>query len=370
MAFSFSIPVGEPTGALELTVKAGQMLFILGANGTGKSSLIQTITTGSADKTRRITAHRQTWFRSGSSSFTGQQRVDHEKAVTKYDRRADTRWMDDYSDQRTQMAIFDLVNSENLRAREITKAVDAKKTDEVAQLSVKDGAFAILNRLLRLANLDIAVSVEANDEIVATRNGSEPYSIAKLSDGERNAILIAANVLTVPAETLLLIDEPERHLHRSIVSPLLTLLLKERPDCPFIVSTHEPLLPVDNPGSQVLLTRACNYEGETVTTYDIDLLESTTEIDDDLKRTILGERRKIVFIEGVEHSLDKPLYSLLFPNASIVAKANCREVENAVVGIKGSTELHWVNSFGLVDNDSSEPERIADLLTKQGLRMS
>lgn len=363
MTFSLSIPTGKPTGDLALTVNAGQMLFILGANGTGKSSLMQAFASAN-NKTRRITAHRQTWFRSGSPEFTGKQRADYEQNVSNHDRQANARWMDDYSQQRAQMAIYDLVNSENVRAREITRAVDAKRADEVDKLSSKDGVFAALNRLLRLANLDIVVSVEANDEIMSTRNGSKPYSISKLSDGERNAILIAANVLTVPAGTLLLIDEPERHLHRSIVSPLLSLLLRERPDCAFIVSTHEPLLPVDNPGSKVLLTRACVYEGDRVASYDIDLVEDTTGIDDDLKSTILGERRKIVFVEGVEHSLDKPLYSLLFPNASIVAKADCREVEHAVVGIKGTAELHWVKPYGLVDNDSSEPQRIADLKTK------
>lgn len=364
MSFSLSIPTGKPTGALTVTVNVGQMLFILGANGTGKSSLMQAFASASDGETRRISAHRQTWFRSGSPEFTGNQRVQYAQTLFHYDRQANARWMDDYSQQRAQMAIYDLVNCENVRAREIMRAVDAKKTDEVSTLSAKDGVFVTLNRLLRLANLDVVVSVETNDEIMATRNGSTPYSISKLSDGERNAILIAANVLTVSAGTLLLIDEPERHLHRSIVSPLLSLLLKERPDCAFIVSTHEPLLPVDNPGSKVLLTRACVYEGDRVASYDIDLLENITGIDDDLKRTILGERRKIVFVEGVEHSLDKPLYSLLFPNASIVAKANCREVENAVVGIKGTAELHWVKPFGLVDNDSSEPERIADLQAK------
>lgn len=340
------------------------MLFVLGANGTGKSSLMQAFASASKEKTRRITAHRQTWIRSGSPEFTGKQRVECEQNVFHHDRHANARWMDDYSQQRAQMAIYDLVNSENVRAREITRAVDAKKAEEIGKLSAKDGAFTTLNRLLRLANLDIVLSVEANDEIMATRNGSMLYSIAKLSDGERNAILIGANVLTVSTGTLLLIDEPERHLHRSIVSPLLSLLLKERPDCAFVVSTHEPLLPVDNPGSKVLLTRACVYDCDKVKSYDLDLLENTAGIDDDLKRTILGERRKIVFVEGVEHSLDKPLYSLLFPNSSIVAKANCREVENAVVGIKGTAELHWVKPFGLVDNDSSEPERIADLQAK------
>jgi len=364
MSFSFSIPTDKPTGALNLTVDNGQMLFVLGANGTGKSSLMHEFASASSDKTRRITAHRQTWFRSGSPEFTGKQRVEYGQQMAGYDRQANARWMDNYSEHRAQMAIYDLINSENVRAREIARAVDAKKTDDVDKLSAKDGAFAVLNRLLKLANLDIILSVEANDEIMATRNGSLRYSIAKLSDGERNAVLIAANVLTVPAGTLLLIDEPERHLHRSIVSPLLSLLLKERPDCAFIVSTHEPLLPVDNPGSKVILTRACIYQGDSVESYDIDLLEGTAVIDDDLKKTILGERRKIVFVEGTEHSLDKPLYSLLFPNASIVAKASCREVESAVVGIKGSAELHWVKPFGLVDNDTSEPERIADLESK------
>ncbi|MDB5293552.1 MAG: hypothetical protein JWL69_4793 [Phycisphaerales bacterium] len=364
MSFTLSVPTSKPNEPLKLSVNVGEMLFILGANGTGKSSLMQAFATASSEKTRRITAHRQTWFRSGSPEFTGKQRTEYGRNVFNYDRQENARWMDDFAEQRAQMAIYDLVNSENVRAREITQAVDQRNTEQVTKLAAQDSAFKIMNRMLRLANLDICVAVSNNDEIMATQNGSSPYSIARLSDGERNAILIAANVLTVPAGTLLLIDEPERHLHRSIVSPLLSLLLKERPDCAFVVSTHEPLLPVDNPGSRVLLTRRCIYANDRVVSYDIDLLESSAAVDDDLKRTILGERRKIVFVEGVEHSLDKPLYSLLFPNASIVAKASCREVENAVVGIKGTAELHWVKPFGLVDNDSSDPERIADLHQK------
>jgi len=364
MFFSLKIPTKNLDVPLAVSIATGEVIFVLGANGTGKSSLMHAFATANYERARRITAHRQNWFRSGSPEFTGRQRADNERNIVSYDRQPNSRWMDDFSDIRAPIAIYDLVNSENVRARDITKAVDQKNNEEVQKLAAKNGAFAILNRLLRLANIDIVVSIEANDEIMAIRSGSKPYSIARLSDGERNAILIAANVLTVPPETLLLIDEPERHLHRSIVSPLLSLLIKERPDCAFVVSTHEPLLPVDNPRSRTLLTRACAYDGDKVTSYDIDLLEETDAIDDDLKRTILGERRKIVFVEGNEHSLDKPLYSLLFPNASIVAMANCREVVKAVIGIRNTTGLHWVKPFGLVDNDSAEPAHIADLKSK------
>lgn len=127
MPFSLSIPTGKATGALALTVNAGQMLFILGANGTGKSSLMQAFASASTGKTRRITAHRQTWFRSGAPEFTSKQRADYEQNMFHSDRQANARWMDDYSQQRAQMAIYDLVNYENVRAREITRAVDAKK---------------------------------------------------------------------------------------------------------------------------------------------------------------------------------------------------------------------------------------------------
>ena len=110
-----------------------------------------------------------------------------------------------------------------------------------------------VNELLRLSNLPIEIIVEQRQKVVASRSGSAPYSVAELSDGERNAFLIAADVLTAEAGTLLLIDEPERHLHRSIISPLLSLLFKKRKDCAFVVSTHEVMLPIDNPAARIFL---------------------------------------------------------------------------------------------------------------------
>jgi len=307
MTISLSVPQNKPKLPLKLTVNVGEMLLILGANGTGKSSLMHAFASAKQSKSRRIAAYRQMWFNSGSPEMTGKARAQAEQRFAMSDRMETARWKDQQGGQRTKVAIYDLIDSENMRAHKIAKAFDQDNSAPVEVLCATESVFKVLNRMLRLANINITVSIANNDEIVATRNGSEPYSIAKLSDGERNAILIAANVLTVPPGTHLLIDEPERHLHRSIISPLLSLLFKERPDCAFVVSTHEPLLPVDNPQSKVLLTRGCVFEGDKVISYDIDLLECTDAIDDDLKRTILGERRKIVFVEGVEHSLDKPL---------------------------------------------------------------
>jgi hypothetical protein len=223
--------------------------------------------------------------------------------------------------------------------------------DLAKTLSKKDAPIKIINELLRLSNIPIEVSVRESDQVVARKCGGTPYSIAELSDGERNALLIAANVLTVKDGTLVLIDEPERHLHRSIISPLLTLLFSKRDDCAFIVSTHDVMLPLDNPSARTLLIRGCTYTGSSVSCWDADLVPPETEIDDDLKKDILGARRKLLFIEGTERSLDKPLYSLVFPDVSIVAKSSCRDVEHAVFSIRDSGNLHWLHAFGIVDND-------------------
>ena len=61
-----------------------------------------------------------------------------------------------------------------------------------------------------------------------------------------------------------------------------------------------------------------------------------TEIDEDLKRDILGARRKMLFVEGVEGSLDMPLYSIVFPNVSVIPKGSTREVESVVSAIRNT----------------------------------
>jgi len=89
-----------------------------------------------------------------------------------------------------------------------------------------------------------------------------------------------------------------------------------------------------------------------------------TEIDDEIKKDILGSRRHIIFIEGNEQSLDKPLYSLLFKDISVVAKSSCRDVEYAVSGIRGANDLHWIHAWGIVDNDRRPDDEIRSLKDK------
>ncbi|PKP85605.1 MAG: hypothetical protein CVT70_18070 [Alphaproteobacteria bacterium HGW-Alphaproteobacteria-1] len=365
MPFSLQIPRTDGT-SLDLIVEAGGVFFLLGANGTGKSSLMHRLFRAHHENARRITAHRQTWFASNAITLSPQERMQTERNARSHDTNPESRWKDDYAAARSSMAIYDLVDAENVRARQIADAVDDDNFDLAKELRKKDAPIKIINEFLKLSNIPIAITIRENAQVVASKNGSAPYSIAELSDGERNAVLIAANVLTCSPGTLLLIDEPERHLHRSIISPLLTLLFAKRPDCAFVVSTHDVMLPLDNPDARTLLIRGCNYNSSTVNAWDADVLSPESRISDDLTKDILGARRKILFVEGTGNSLDKPIYSLIFPEVSVIAKGGCRDVERAVLSIRDANELHWLDVYGLVDNDR-RPQGEIDRLKDQGV---
>ncbi len=310
----------------------------------------------------RITAHRQTWFASTDIGISPSQKEQAERNIRSTDNSETARWSDRFPEQRLNISMHDFISSETHRNQVISEQVDLGALDASAESASKlRSPRKIINKLLSLSGIPIEISLNQRYGLVASKNGSSPYSIAELSDGERNALFIAASILIAETGSLILIDEPERHLHRSIISSFLTLLLAERPDCAFIISTHDTALPVDNPNSHSVLLRGCNYVSKQVVSWDAQLASSLESLDDKIKRDVLGARNKILFVEGEQRSLDKPLYSILFPSVSIVPKANCREVEQAVFGIREAEDLHWVRAFGIVDNDRRSADEIEQL---------
>ena len=256
------------------------------------------------------------------------------------------------------MTIYDLIDAENVRARGIAALVDADDMESAAKASKEEAPITIINELLRQSNIPINISIRENERVMASKDGGPEYSAAELSDGERNALLIAGDVLTASSGTLLVIDEPERHLHRSIISPLLSQLFERRSDCGFVVSTHDHDLPLEMPGARILLLRSSNFNDLSVQSWEADELPVETPIDDHLKRDLLGARRRILFVEGTTRSLDKPLYNLIFPMVSVIPKGSCRDVEHAVVGVRAGEGFHWLRAFGIADGDGYAPDQI------------
>ena len=349
---------------LQISLEVNDRLFIVGANGSGKSALIQQfISSSQGEKTRRISAHRQTWFQSGSIDLTPQSRRAFDQNNTQQEMQDQSRWLDHYAQKRQSAVLFDLVAKENARARDIARHVDDRNTARAATVAAESvSPFEQLNELLALGTLSVTLKNSNDEEILAQHPGARvPFSIAQMSDGERNAAIIAATVLTVEPETVLLIDEPERHLHRSIIEPFLSALFECRQDCVFVVSTHEIALPVANPEARVLTVRACQWSDNAARAWDVEVLKAHTDLPEDLKLAILGSRERILFVEGDPGSLDLPLYNVLFPGLSVVPKGGCTDVERAVKGLRSSQGLHHVDAFGLIDRDNRAEDNVKQL---------
>ena len=352
----------EDISTLELN--AGEILFVLGANGTGKSSLMYQFAQQNLGKMRKISAHRQTWMNTDALDMTPSTKLQTEQNIRNIDQQHTSRYRDEYAAQRASMTIYELIDAENVRAREIAKFVDDNDLEAAKTASKKEAPITIINELLLRSNIPIGIAVRENERVMATKNQGLEYSAAQLSDGERNALLIAGNVLTAPSGTLLVIDEPERHLHRSIISPLLNQLFKRRSDCGFVISTHDHDLPLGFPDAKILLLRSCTFNGGAVQNWEADELPANTPIDDLLKRDLLGARRRILFVEGTESSLDKPLYSYIFPMVSVVPKGDCRNVEHSVRGVRQAETFHWLRAFGIVDGDGYDEDQIREKKNK------
>ncbi len=312
----------------------------------------------------RISAHRQNWLQPDDGGMTPLARTQFAQNIRSWDNSPTARHVEHGAHTRPTAALFDLVEAHNRQEREVAKLARAQNQEELSKRISEPSAVEVVNMLFRLCGMSVSIEIADSGVLMARRQGGEAYSISMLSDGERSALFTASTVLTVPPETLILIDEPERHLHRSISAPLLKLLVEMRPDCAFVISTHEVQLPSDLPGARTILVRDCRLSANIPQSWDVDELEPNADIDEVLKIDILGARRSVIFVEGDNRSLDRPFYSLLFPEVSVIAKRTCKEVEHAVEGVRGAKELHWVHAFGIVDNDRRATADVVALKAK------
>lgn len=348
-----------------LDVEPGKPLFIIGRNGTGKSALVHSFFGQLSDRAVYIPGSRPNYFENESLSLTPASRRQLTSNLLSWDSSPDTRWRSISGTARNEKAIHDLTAAEAQfkidAANEIVK--DGKESSAILRLQSGISPLDKVNALLAQSNLPIS-GVMKNAELRACREGNI-YSFAKMSDGERAALVLIAEIIAAPPESIFIIDEPELHLHRAIVVPLIRALISERPDSTFLVSTHELDLPAESPQSKIAIVRGCQWRGDSIASWDVDVITEAGQLPESVRIDILGSRRKILFIEGLNNSLDRPLYSLLFPKVSVRSRETCREVERSVSGLRATEDTHNAKAFGLIDNDGMSDEQIKDFEERQ-----
>ena len=203
-----------------------------------------------------------------------------------------------------------------------------------------------------------ALKFEAGKIEVSNKNSpDEKFNGAEMSDGEREIFYFIGEVLCVPKNSVIIIDEPENHLHKSILIRLWNAIESARQDCLFVYITHDLAFAVSRNNSQIIWVK--DMPQPNVWKYE--LLSQDYFPIDGLRLQILGSRQDVLLVEGKESSLDKRLYPLIFTEYNVIPIEGCTRVISFTKAFNALNEMHYCKVRGIVDRDRRTDKEIEDL---------
>ena len=354
MAFTYYLP--DENGKKSEYGTNSNSVIIIGANGSGKSKLGAWIEQQDFENVHRIGAQRNLNFKESVSLKSYE---DAEDTVfwgtieeTIFKKNKSQRWGSGKGYTTTMMGDFDdvlsaLIAITNLKKDSFFKACrDAEafgSNKPHTPVTDLDRLQEIWNeifpqRQLEYSDTKFSAILHKDDDIIK-------YPSPQMSDGERAVLYLASQVLCVPKNKILIIDEPEIHLHRSIMNRLWFTLEKYRPDCLFIYITHDTQFASLHGGTDKFWVK--EYDGENWSIEKID----ATDLPEELLLDILGSRKNVLFVEGEKNSYDTQLYSILYPNYYVIACGGCSQVIVRTKAFKDSPALHHCSVYGIIDRD-------------------
>ena len=347
---------------LELTLKAGKTTIIIGANGSGKTRLAVYLEEQLGEKAHRIAAHRALNLNPNVNKISESKAKKYliygaewdgisisYRASGRWDNKAPTRLLNDFDyllqylfAQQTTLAVEN--NQKLNRGESIT---NSKTKLDILQ--------EVWERLLPLKKLHITA-----DDIRVSSIGIESadYSASEMSDGERAVFYILGQVLSANEDSILIFDEPELHIHKSIISNLWDEIEKLRPDCSFLMITHDIEFAATRVAKKYVIR---NYYSDPA--WDVSEIPDS-ELDEQTITLILGSRKPILFVEGDKTSLDMETYRLCYPEWTVIPKGSCKDVIQAVSSLRKLNEdmpILNIKCAGIVDRDTRDSSQIQEL---------
>lgn len=354
---------------LELTLEAGKTTIIIGANGSGKTRLAVHLEEQLGEKAHRIAAHRALSLNPNVakiSELKAKRYLTYGDAwdnISIYDR-AGRRWGDKAST--SMLNDFDYL-LQYLFAQQNNLAVEnhqkRNRGEEITNSKTKlDILQEVWERLLPTKKLRIT----ADDIRVSSIDiESADYSASEMSDGERAVFYILGQVLSANEDSILIFDEPELHIHKSIISNLWDEIEKLRPDCSFLMITHDIEFAATRVAKKYVIR---NYYSAPA--WDISEIPDS-ELDEQTITLILGSRKPILFVEGEKTSLDMETYRLCYPEWTVIPKGSCKDVIQAVSSLRKLNEnmpILNIKCAGIVDRDTRDSSQIEEL-EGQGIKV-
>lgn len=356
--FTYWLPEGD--GQVKKVKTSANSVIFIGANGAGKSRLGAWIEQRSTDYVHRIGAQRNLNFQENIPLRNYKESEDlvmfgisdqpHKESKNfKYqgngseDDKYVTHLFDDFTN--VLSALIAKSNNEN------DKFIAECKTAEQSGTAHPHTPETDIDRLIVVwSDIFPQRKIIYNDSRFYADDPAsekkEEYSATKMSDGERTALYFIAQVLAVPMDKALLIDEPELHLHKSLMNRLWLALERYRPDCLFIYITHDTQFASLHINADKYWVK--NYSGNG--NWKIERIESH-ELPEELLLDLLGNRKNVLFVEGTGGSYDTQLYSLVYKDYYVVPCGSCTQVIARTKAFNNTGLLHHCKAFGLIDRD-------------------
>lgn len=187
------------------------------------------------------------------------------------------------------------------------------------------------------------------------------YNAMEMSHGEKVVLyLIAASLIARP-NSIIIVDEPEMHLHPSMTSSLWNDIESQRPDCCFIYLTHDLNFAVSRSGKRIWVK---SYDADT-NSFDYEFIENSDSLPEEIYLELLGGRKPVLFVEGdTISSIDNRLYPLVFTDYTVKPLGGCSKVIEVTRAFSDMKNFHMLESHGIVDRDRRTSHEVEYLRSK------
>jgi hypothetical protein len=338
----------------EETINSSRIV-VIGANGSGKTRFGTDIETRYNSQTHRISAQKSLTMPknvSPTSKESAEKDFLYGYATGGLEYKIGQRWgsspnthlLNDY--QKLMVLLHTEEYEESIKFKEAytPNQPDDKPTTKLDRIQIIWENVLPHRRLIKKAG---------TIETYPVGNPESNYNASEMSDGERIVFYLIGEVLSSPDNALIIIDEPEMHIHNSITKKLWDEIESERPDCTFIYLTHD----IDFATSRQDAVRiwAKSFNGSV---WDYKILDNDSDLPEQVYLEILGSRKPILFIEGDSSSIDYKLLQLVFNSYTTKPLGSCQKVFETTKSFNEQSGFHNIESIGLIDRDRRTDDEI------------
>ncbi|WMN59553.1 DUF4435 domain-containing protein [Pseudoalteromonas xiamenensis] len=244
-----------------------------------------------------------------------------------------------------------LYAEEDKRNREYVAQVKISKRKVKLPASSLDVLKEIWQELFTQRKIDLV----GNKFIASTEQGEE-YSASELSDGERITFYLLGQCLLAPSNSIVIIDEPEIHIHRSLQNSLWNKIEALREDCCFVYLTHDLDFAAHRNTSAKIWLRS--FDGNS---WDWEKVPQTEQLSEEIVLEIIGSRKPVLFVEGERNKNDHKIYQAIYSNYLVIPRGSCVKVIESTRALRSNPSFHHLDARGLIDRDYRTDEELASL---------